>query len=350
MKNKKNYYKKKQQPPGTLVYTGDQSDDSQELHLITYNKDKIVHKKIKSIDEFIDEENLGVKWLDVIGLANVHSIEEIGQKLKIHRLILEDILNTRQRAKLEDYDDSLFLVIKKLSLLEGIEIDAKQISIIIKENMVITFQEYDEDAFKLIKKRLEEGAHVRALGADDLTYAIVDSIVDGYFDVMEILSEEIDKTENELMDDPKKEILNRIYSLKRQIVFFRNTVWPVRDIANTLSRGEIKLIDQKTSYYFRDIYDHSIQVIELIETYRDTISGMMDIYLSSISSKTNEVMKILTIFSAIFIPLTFLAGVYGMNFIYFPELKWRYGYLGFWIVSILITAAMIKYLKSKKWL
>ncbi|HOK62689.1 MAG TPA: magnesium/cobalt transporter CorA [Soehngenia sp.] len=350
MKNKKNYYKKKQQPPGTLFYTGDQSDDLQELHMITYNKDKIVQKKIESIDEFINEENLGIKWLDVMGLANIHSIEEIGQKLRIHRLILEDILNTRQRAKLEEYDDSLFLVIKKLSLLEDIEIDAKQISIIIKENMVITFQEYNEDAFKPIRKRLEEGAYVRALGADDLTYALIDSVVDGYFDIMETLSEEIDRTENELMDDPGKGILNRIYSLKRQIVFFRNTVWPVRDIANTLSRGEIKLIDQKTSYYFRDIYDHSIQVIELIETYRDTISGMMDIYLSSISSKTNEVMKILTIFSTIFIPLTFLAGVYGMNFIYFPELKWKYGYLGFWIVSILITAAMIKYLKSKKWM
>lgn len=350
MSSKKNYYKKKQQPPGTLIYTGNQTDEIQKLILTTYNKDKIIQKEINSIDEFVKEENLGIKWLDVIGLANVHSIEEIGQRLRIHKLILEDILNTRQRTKLEEYDDSLFLVIKKLYLLEDIEIDAKQISIIIKEDMVITFQEYGEDAFKSIKKRLKEGAYVRALGSDDLTYALVDYIVDGYFDIMETLSEEIDKAENELMDDPGKEILNRIYSLKRQIVFFRNTVWPVRDIANTLSRGEVKLIDQKTSYYFRDIYDHSIQVIELIETHRDTISGMMDIYLSSISSKTNEVMKILTIFSTIFIPLTFLAGVYGMNFIYFPELKWRYGYLGFWIVSIIITAAMIKYLKSKKWL
>jgi len=350
MSAKKNYYKKKNQPPGTLVYTGEQTDNFQELYLTTYNKEKIVHKQIKSVDEFINEENLGVKWLDVIGLSNIKTIEEIGAKLKLHRLILEDIVNIRQRAKLEEYDDALFLVIKKLSILEDIEIVSNQISIIIKENMVITFQEYNNKAFENIKKRLNEGAYVRGLGADDLTYALVDSIVDGYFDIMEILSEEIDKTENELMDDPEKETLNRVYSLKRQIVYFRNTIWPVRDIANTLSRGEINLIDQKTSYYFRDIYDHSIQVIELIETYRDTVSGMMDIYLSSISSKTNEVMKILTIFSTIFIPLTFLAGVYGMNFIYFPELKFRYGYLGFWIVSILITITMLKYLKNKKWL
>lgn len=344
----KNISKTANKPPGSLIYTGDA--DGQTLILTTYNSDQLSRVKIGSIEEFLGDSKMGIKWLDVIGLSKVEVIRELSKELNIHPLAQEDILNTSQSPKLEDFDSNLFVITKNIFKGEDGYLDSEHICILLYSNSVITFQEYDTDSFYHIHNRLEEGKLLRASGADDLFYALLDSIVDNYFLVLEELGSEIDRVEDELLEKPSKEILNKIYHLKRELVYLRNILWPMRNLTSTLSRGESQLIDQQTIRYLKDIYDHIIQMIDIVETYREICSGMLDTYLSSIGSKTNEVMKILTIFSAIFIPLTFLAGVYGMNFKFFPELDWRFGYFGFWGISILITVVMLRFLKGKGWL
>ena len=335
-------------PPGSLIYTGEA--DGQKLILTTYDSVELSRRKITTIREFLEDENKGIRWLDVIGLSNVEVIKELSNELSIHPLAQEDILNTSQSPKIEDFENYLFLITKNIFKREEGLFDSEHICILLYSNCVITFQEYDTDSFYHIHKRLEEGKLLRANGADDLFYSLLDSVVDNYFLLLEGLGSEIDRVEDELLENPNKEILNKIYRLKRELIYLRNILWPMRNLTNTLSRGESKLIDDQTIRYFKDIYDHIIQMIDIVETYREICSGMLDTYLSSIGSKTNEVMKILTIFSAIFIPLTFLAGVYGMNFKFFPELNWQFGYFGFWILSIVITLGMIKFLKGKGWL
>lgn len=337
-------------PPGSLIYTGKGEKQNQKLVLTVYNDEILERKEIKSAKELLDENRNVVKWLDVIGIANTETIFEICRTMGIHPLAQEDILNTSQNPKAEEYDNFLFMVTKNIFFDESGALDTEQICLVLFDNSVITFQEYDNDSFQYIHQRLEEGKTLRKNGSDDLVYALIDSIVDNYFVVLEAIGEEIDEVEDQLLEKPEKEVLNRIYHLKRELIFFRNILWPTRNLASELARGEFEAIDQKTIIYFRDVYDHVIQMIDIVETYRDICSGMLDTYLSSIGYKTNEVMKILTVFSTIFIPLTFLAGVYGMNFKYFPEIDWRFGYFGFWGLSVLITIFMLRFLRNKGWL
>ncbi|MBS4026222.1 MAG: magnesium/cobalt transporter CorA [Clostridia bacterium] len=344
----KNISKTANLPPGSLIYTGEAQGQS--IILTTYNLQEINSKKINNIEEFLEEKGKGIRWLDVIGLSNLDIIKELSKELNIHPLAQEDILNTTQSPKIDEYEDSLFLITKNIFRNDNGVYDSEHICMLLYPDSVITFQEYDTDSFFQIHQRLEEGKLLRNSGADDLMYALLDSIVDNYFLVIEQIGVEIDQVEIELLERPTKEILNKIYKIKRELVYLRNILWPMRNLTSALARGEYSLIDQQTIRYLGDVYNHIIQMIDIVETYRDICSGMLDTYLSSIGSKTNEVMKILTIFSAIFIPLTFLAGVYGMNFRFFPEIEWKYGYLGFWILSIIITAAMLRFLKGKGWL
>lgn len=234
-------------------------------------------------------------------------------------MILEDILNTEQRPKIEDFDDHIFIVSKMLYCKES-EIDSEQISMILGPNYVLTFQEKEGDVFDPVRKRIKESkGKIRKMGSDYLAYALIDAIVDNYFLVLERMGETIESLEEELLEDPTPETLNTIHSLKRELIFLRKSVWPLREVINTVYKGESKLISDTTQIYLRDVYDHTIQVIDTIETFRDMVSGMLDVYLSSVSNRMNEVMKVLTTIATIFIPLTFIAGVYGMNFQYMPS-------------------------------
>ncbi len=322
----------------------------QKLVLTLYDKESLEKKDLASLEDLKELPEDKVIWLDIIGLSKVETIKKIGDRFKIHPLVQEDILNINQSPKVEEYENYIFTVLKNIFFNEVKDLETEQISIILMGNLVISIQEYDTDTFHNTHKRLEESKGVRKESGVELYYLLIDSVVDDYFLILEKMGEEIDRVEDELLDKPEKTVLNKIYFLKRELIFLRSVLWPTRNLVSALTRGEFEKIDEKILLYFRDIYDHVIQMIDIGETYRDICSGMLDTYLSSIGSKTNEVMKILTIFSTIFIPLTFLSGVYGMNFVYFPELEYKYSYLGFWIISILITIFMIRFLRKKGWL
>ncbi len=314
-----------------------------------YNKNRFIREEISSIDEFLkDIEDDKVKWLDIIGLSETEVIEDICEKLKVHPLVVEDILNIDQAPKVEDYEESLFLVVKNIILEE--EIQKEQISFILYRDKLISFRYKDTGIFDEIEGRLKEGTSLRKNGADDLLYALIDIIVDRYFIVMEDIGNRLDDIEDEILENPERSILGEIYLLKRDLIAIRNVLWPMRNTLGGISKNEYDIISGNTIYYFRDIYDNIIQIIDINETYREIASSMLEIYLSSIGNKTNDVMKVLTIYSTIFIPLTFLTGVYGMNFKYMPELYSKYAYPLFWILSIVITIYSVKIFKKKNWM
>lgn len=344
--------------PGTLVYIGDKPKKDVDITIIEYSKDGYEEHNIKNADRLrINENNNNkdltkVRWLNINDLHEIDIIEEIGKQFKIHPLVLEDILNTGQRTKVDDYDDYMFIVLKALTFDESKnELTCEQISFVLIDNYIISFQEARGAIFENIVIRIKAGkGNIRKLKADYLLYALIDAIVDSYFVILEKIGNKIDEAEESLMEDPKKEVLQSIHNLKREMLFIRNSIWPLREVINVLLRSENTHINESTVVYLRDVYDHIIQVIDTIEIYRDMLSGMLDTYLSSISNKTNEVMKVLTILSTIFLPVTCLAGIYGMNFNNMPEYHWRWSYLGFWFIAGISTILMIRFFKRKKWL
>lgn len=315
-----------------------------------YNINKFERKEIYDLDELVLDSDKSVKWIEIKSLEDIDLINKVGKKFNIHPLVIEDILSTDHMPKLEDYDEYLFLIIEGMNLVEDGELEVEQFSFILFKDLVISFQQSDSKIFDSILSRLSEGSNIRKNGADDLLYALTDTIVDNYFLVVERIGENIDEVEDIVLLNPKREVLQEIYKLKRDLIYIRKTLWPMRNAISSISKNDYDLVDEKTLYYFRDVYDHIIQMIDIIETYRDICSGMLDTYLSSISNKTNDIMKVLTIFSTIFIPLTFIAGVYGMNFRYLPELNWKYGYASFWIISAIITGVLLRFFKKKNWL
>lgn len=338
-------------PPGSAIHVGEEKMETTKIFYTKYDSKEIERKKIEEINEFIhDEQEDKVQWLNIIGLQDTDLIQKLCESLDVHPLVIEDILNTGQAVKFGDYDDYLFVNTKSIIFNKEDELDTEQISFLLFRNLLISFQESESTIFKPLIKQLAEGTYIRKNDADDLLYGLLDNIVDHYFIILEELGDEIDTVEDELLFNPTKEVLHKIYILKRDLIFIRNTLWPMRNLLSTLSKNEFDLIDEKATRYFRDVYDNTIQMIDIMETYRDICSGMLDTYLSSIANKTNDVMKILTIYSTIFIPLSFLAGVYGMNFDYFPELNWKYSYPIFWLISIVITIMMIRFFKKKDWM
>jgi len=277
----------------------------------------------------------------------------MGTQFGLHPLILEDILNTTQRPKIEDMGNYIFVTLKALHIKNdtGAEIEVEQISLVLGSDFVLSFQEQAECIFNTTRERIRSNkGRIRKMGADYLIYALLDTIVDDYFIVLEWIDEKIEDLEEELVAEPTTETLQAINNLKRVMVFLRKSVWPLREIIGQLERRESVLIQDETNIYLRDLYDHTIQVIDAIETFRDILSGMMDIYLSIVSNRMNEVMKVLTVISTLFIPLTFIVGVYGMNFKFLPELEWRWAYPMVWLVMIVISALMIMYFRKKRWL
>ncbi|MEA1925215.1 MAG: magnesium/cobalt transporter CorA [Candidatus Altiarchaeota archaeon] len=340
-------------PPGTLVHVGERREDEIRITLLDYDKGNLEEKKVMDIEECsLLKDKPTVSWINIDGIHHVDVIEKLGEKFSLHPLLLEDILNTDQRPKIEDFDDYLFIVLKMLFYdKKEREFRSEQVSMILGPNYVISLQESIGDVFDPVRERIRNGkGRIRCKGPDYLAYSLIDSIVDGYFLILEVLGEEIEDLEDELIHEPDQDTLGQIHRLKRELVLLRRSVWPLREAVNKLEREPSPLIDESTRIYLRDVYDHVIQVIDSIENYREMISGMLDIYLSSVSNRMNEVMKVLTIISTIFIPLTFITGVYGMNFKHMPELGWQYGYPIVWAIMFLTAFSMFLYFRRKRWL
>ncbi|MDZ8118063.1 magnesium/cobalt transporter CorA [Pontiella agarivorans] len=343
---------KKDVPPGTMVYTGEQTAEPLRITSLDYAADTIAEENDDSVESCALLKGSGsVSWINITGLNDTAVIGKIGSVFGIHPLVLEDILHTAQRPKLEDMGDYLFLVVRMLFVEpENGGIHSEQISFILTEDCLISFQERAGDVFDAVRDRLRKGhGRIRKMGADYLLYALMDAIVDNYFMILEKTGEQIEDIEEALMENPNSLLLNELYAQKRELLYIRKAIWPLREAVSGLERGESGLLSAKVGAYLRDLYDHTIQVIDTVETFRDMLSGVQDLYLSSMGQKTNQVMQVLTIIATIFIPLTFVAGIYGMNFEHMPELGWKYSYPVFWIVMVLITTAMLFYFRRKKW-
>jgi len=339
--------------PGSLVHIGEKKTEKIRITVMDYSSDKFEEKEVKNIEEsFPFKKKPTTTWINIDGLHDIELIEKLGNHFEIHPLVLEDILNTDQRPKIEDFDKYIFFTLKMLYTEEKKkEIHSEQISLILGKNFVISLQESIGDVFDSVRERIRSSkTRIRKRGADYLAYALIDAIVDGYFGILEKIGEKVEIMEEDLISNPTPKTVHEIYNLKREMIYIRKSVWPLREVLNNILREESKIIKDTTHIYLRDLYDHTIQVIDTVETFRDLISGMLDMYMSSVSNKMNEVMKVLTIFAAIFIPLTFIAGVYGMNFQYMPELSLSWAYPAIWIVIILVAVSLLIYFKHKKWI
>lgn len=339
--------------PGTLVHVGAPPTIPTRIFLTRYCSTGLQECEIQNIAEAFPLHDPGcITWINIEGTHHPEIVRAIGEHVGLHPLLQEDILNMDQRPKVEDNHENIFLVLKMLSYdLNKFEIITEQVSLVLQNRLVITFQEGREgDVFDAIRKRLrnDHGRH-RTLGADYLAYSLLDAIVDNYFVILENLGERIETLEQELITNFPADASRLIHHYKRQMIQLRRSVWPLREMLGILYRGESKLIEKHTTVFLRDVYDHSVSVIETIEAYRDILSELVNIYLSSLSNRMNQVMKVLTIFASIFMPLTFIVGVYGMNFEFMPELKLKWAYPAVWAIMIATTMGMIFYFRRKKW-
>jgi magnesium transporter len=299
----------------------------------------------------VDPADESVVWINVSGVHNVEVLEAIGKQFVLHPLLLEDIANTDQRPKLDDYETYFFLVIKMMSLTDRKEIAVEQVSLVLGRNYVLSFQENGTDVFQPVRERLRGGkGRLRHSGADYLLYALVDAIVDQYFAVLEFMGEKIEVLQQTVVADPKPETLNEIHGLKRQLLFVRRAVWPLRDVMNNLSRSDCPFLQEATKLFFRDVYDHVVQIVDTIETLREMVSASLDMYLSSVSYRLNAVMRVLTVITTIFMPLSFIASIYGMNFEHMPELKSTWGYPIVLVAMTVVGLGMLILFRNKRWL
>ncbi len=340
-------------PPGTLIHVGKESTEAVNITVIDYDETRLEEREHVPAEDCASYlEMPGPSWINVDGVHDAGIIGKIGTDFAIHPLVLEDILNTGQRPKSETFDEYIFIVLKMLSYSEeSEEITGEQVSLLLGENYVISFQEKEGDVFNPVRDRIRGSkGRIRKMKADYLAYALLDAVVDNYFVILEKIGEKIEFMEEELVSNPTPQTLQSIHNLKRESLYLRKSIWPLREVINNLVRGESSLIHESTQIYLRDVYDHTIQVIDTVETLRDMISGMLDIYLSSVSNRMNEIMKVLTMFAAVFIPLTFMAGVYGMNFEFMPELKWSWSYPVLLCAMAAVGISFVYYFKKKQWL
>jgi magnesium transporter len=342
-------------PPGTAIYTGNvKKGEKVTINLLDYKGHVVNEKEIidpKECRVFTEKDT--ISWIDVEGIHDVSLVQSITDSINLHPLVVEDILNVDQRAKMEEYNGYIYLVLKMFHIHKSNhdEIVPEQVSIILSKNYVVTFQEGVEgDTFQEIRSRIRSNKGIiNNMTSDYLVYSIIDSIIDSYFSILEIFGDRIENLEEELVNNPQKRTLTEIYRIKREMLYIRKSIWPLREAISRLERGESELVSRNTHLYLRDVYDHTINVLDTIETYRDMLSGMIDIYLSSISNRLNETMKYLALISTIFIPMTFIASLYGMNVDLIPDHKWA---LDFWFIMglmVLIGAGFFVYFKLKKW-
>jgi len=346
-------------PPGTLVHIGEKKTDEVRMTLIEYNRDTWSEEEMTSVAAGASgrksrpgRQSRTVSWLNIGGVHRLDFIEQVGKAFKLHPLVLEDIVNTDQRPKMDDYGEYLYVVLKMVYAgAHPQEIHVEQVSLIQGRNFVLSFQENGSDVFGPVRNRLKTGkGRSRTLGADYLMYALVDAIVDHYFAILEVLGERIEKLENAIVANPRPALLGDIHDLKREMLLLRRCVWPVREVISGLQRAESRLIADDTRTYLKDVYDHAVQVVETLEIFREMVTEILDVYLSGISNRMTGVMTALTIIATIFMPLTFIVGVYGMNFQYMPELEWRWGYPMVLAGMAAIAAGMLVFIKKRKWL
>ncbi len=339
--------------PGTLIYTGEKVKEPIKFTVFEFTESEVWEKDFQKVEDiFYCKESKNKTWINIDGIHNIEMMEKIQNHFDIHPLTMEDIIHTSQRPKLEEYDEYLFIVLRMFTYNEAErELKNEQVSIILSERYIITFLEDPGDVFNPVRERIRKsGTKIRKNGSDFLAYSLIDSIVDSYFHILEKIGEEIEELEDRLVVNSQKDDIQLVHRMRRNMILLRKSVWPLREVISVMQRNENNFIKTSTQIYLRDVYDHLIQIIDTIESFRDMIVGMLDVYLSSTSNKLNEVMKVLTIISTLFIPLTFLAGVYGMNFKNFPELEknWMYPW-GFWIITLLVVAGMAVFFKRKKW-
>ncbi|MCM4160806.1 magnesium/cobalt transporter CorA [Antarcticibacterium flavum] len=347
------------QPPGTVTYIGRKESAETRLEVIDYNKESFERYTSTRPEDAFDFENENkTTWINIDGLSNTAEIEKLGKYYNLHPLILEDIVNTNQRPKIDEYQDFIFVVVKMLyfpkeatSKTNG-NLVSEHVSFVVGEDYVLSFQEAGGDVFDGVRERLENGkGRIRGNGADYLLFCLLDAIIDNYFEVIDHMGDQIEFLEEDLFQkQPSDDITFQIQELKRTILRIRRAVFPLREVLSRLEKMDTNLIQEKTRNYFRDLYDHITQVSENIEIYREMTWGLMDMYMTTISNKMNEVMKVLTIIATIFIPLTFIAGIYGMNFEFMPELQWKYSYFVLWGIMLMVFVVMLYFFRKKKWL
>lgn len=351
--------KKRGLEPGSVIYIGEKRTEKVKITVIDYNATEHWEKELTDIEAcFPYKDTPTVTWINICGLHEVTVLEKIGRHFDLHPLTLEDIANTGHRPKMELTDNYIFIILKMLyHNADTGQLVIEQVSVVCGRNYVITFQEKEGDVFDPVRERIKKTRpRVRFMNPDYLAYALVDAVVDGYYLVMENLGEKIEHIEDMMVNNPVPENLEVIHELKRKLVNMRRAVWPLREVIGGMERLETPLFHETTRIYLRDLYEHAVQIIDTVDTFRDMVSGLLDIYLSSVSNKMNEVMKVLTIIATIFIPLGFLAGVYGMNFdpsagpFNMPELGFPYGYILFWGVALLIGGGLLFYFKRKRWI
>jgi magnesium transporter len=341
-------------PPGTLVHVGTEKVAESRIRIMDYDESSVRENKETTLSECLTlRDSETVTWIDIEGLRDIPLLESLGSCYGLHPLILEDILNTDQRPKADDMESYIYVVLKMLDIdPASLEIVSEQVSIVFGRNYVISLQEGREgDLFEPLRERIRGGkGRLRKMGPDFLAYSLLDTIIDHYFLILEKFAERIEGLEEDLIQDPRPEILGQIHHLKREMIFLRKSAWPLREVVNVLEKSDSQLIRPATKIFLRDIYDHAIHIIDSIETYREMLSSMLDIYLSSVSNRMNQVMKVLTVIATIFMPLTFLAGIYGMNFKFMPELAWRWGYPLVLLIMLGVGAVMVYLFKKKNWL
>ena len=338
-------------PPGTLIHVGERRVEEAEISIIDFDAETLREQHHATVEDCVPLlKSKTVTWIDIAGLHDVELIRDTGEKFDIHPLVMEDILNTEQRPKVQDLDDYLFVVMRMIRP-SGDSFQSEQVTFILKDQCLITFQEQRGDVFESIRERIRSRTgRIRTSRADYLLYALLDAIVDAYFPYLESLSESLDESEEQITKSSDLVPLTDLHAKKRELIAIRNIVWPARDVVNTLARADSRVIVESTNLYLRDVYDHLIQIIETVESLRDVVSGLVELYLSASGHRMNEVMKVLTIIATIFIPLTFIAGVYGMNFAHMPELAYRWAYPAALGVMAVVAIVMVVFFKRRKWL
>jgi magnesium transporter len=341
-------------PPGSLVHVGEKTTEEAIVTLVHYDERSYRERVVQDVEEcFADRQpSRGVTWINLDGVHDIELLRKLGDAYSLHSLTVEDILNTDHHPKLEEFDDYLFVVVKMAWPGEGaLLFQAEQLSLVIGRAFILTFREREVGIFDPIRERIRTGkGRVRSQGPDYLAYALVDVVVDHYFLLLEGLEERIEKLESTLFVESDTDVLNSIQLLKRELLYLRRSVWPLREVIGGLQRDQSSLVSDSTRIYLRDVYDHTIQVMETIESFRDLINGLLELHLATISNRMNTIMKVLTIIATIFIPLTFIAGIYGMNFEHMPELKSRWGYPAALVGMALVSALMLLFFRKKKWI
>jgi len=340
-------------PPGTLVHTGARHDAEVVVSVIEYDADTMTESRIKDVREcFESAEADPITWVNIDGLHDVEMIEQVGEHFGVHRLALEDVVSTTQRPKVEEYETHFLVILRMLSFdVTTDSVSAEQVSLVVGKAYLFSFQERPGDVFDPVRERLRtKKGKIRSRGTDYLAYALIDAVVDHYFRILELMGDRIEELEDLVIGDPTLESMHRVHHLRREMLIVRRAVWPLREALGLLYRGEVELVHEETEVYLRDVYDHCVQLIDTVETLREVLSGAMELYMTGVSNRMNEVMKVLTIIATIFIPLSFIAGVYGMNFEYMPELSVRWGYPALLAGMGTAAGAMVWYFRRKGWM